>query len=214
MSSLSDLETLLGVSYLVDQLRIQHPRSYDQFITDLYREIDTATNFMESDAADFMKQEEEVISRALVRQLKQKSFLATAETDSGGHCDITVTSADQKYSWLCEAKRWKGPAYIKDGFDQLLKRYSKATPGNNHGGLLIYVQISGCADRLQSWREQLTNDASSYPDLSITDDAERPHFAFQSSQVHQRTGAAGPRYKVRHMAMGLYRPASDTASPT
>ncbi|WP_414497792.1 hypothetical protein [Stenotrophomonas maltophilia] len=212
MSSISEIEALLGFSYLADQLRIQYPRSYEQFITDLYREIDTATSFMESDAADFMTQEEEFISRALVRQLKQKSFLATAETDSGGHCDITVTSADQKYSWLGEAKRWKGAAYIKDGYDQLITRYSKATPGNNHGGLLIYVQISGCSDRLLSWRKQLTDAAGSYPELTITDDAERPHFAFQSSQVHERTGLAGPRYKVRHMAMGLYRPASDNAS--
>lgn len=212
MSSLSDLEKLLGAGYLADHLRIQYPRSYDQFISDLYREIDTATNFMESDAADFMKQEEEFISRALVRQLKQKSFLATAETDSGGHCDITVTSADQRYSWLCEAKRWNGASYIHDGFQQLLKRYSKATPGNNHGGLLIYVQVSKCSDRLEAWRQHLTNAAGSYEELTIADDNDRPGYAFASSQVHDRSGVAGPRYKVRHMAMSLYRPASDTTS--
>lgn len=209
MSSVSDTESLLGNSYFLEQLLVQIPPSYEHFIGNLYREIDNATTFMESDAADFMGQKEEFISRALVRQLKQKSFLATTETDSGGHCDITVTSADQKYSWLGEAKRWGGPQYIHDGFDQLLRRYSKATPGSNHGGLLLYVQIARCADRLQDWRERLTAAADSYEDLILTDDASRPGFAFSSSQVHERTGSSGPRYQVRHMAMSLYRPASD-----
>lgn len=210
MSSVSETEALLGANHLLQQLLVQMPRSYEQFVADLYREIDLATTFIESDAADFMKQEEEFISRALVRQLKQKSFLATAETDSGGHCDITITSADQKYSWLGEAKRWRGPAYIHEGFDQLLTRYSKSTPGHNHGGLLLYVQIARCADRLQDWREHLTDAGSCYEELIVTDDASRPGFAFGSSQIHIRTGSAGPRYNVRHMAMSLYRPASDT----
>lgn len=210
MTSVSDTEALLGANYLVELLTVQLPRSYEHFVANLYREIDLATTFMESDAADFMKQEEEFISRALVRQLKQKYFWATAETDSGGHCDITVTSADQKYSWLGEAKRWRGPAYIREGFDQLLTRYSKATPGHNHGGLLLYVQIDRCADRLQDWREHLAGAAGSYEELLVADDVSRPGFAFASSQIHARTGSAGPRYQIRHMAMSLYRPASDT----
>lgn len=208
MSSLGDAIDLVGKSYLLDRLLVQVPRNYDEFISNLYREMDLAISFMESDAADFMIAEEDLISRALIRSLKQKCFIATHETDSGGHCDITVNSADQAYSWLGEAKRWNGPAYIKGGFDQLLQRYSKGTPGHNHGGLLLYIQKDRCADLVKAWRDHLDSIAVQYEALQLADDVERPGLAFRSTQVHERIGDAGPRYNVRHVGISLYRPAS------
>jgi hypothetical protein len=65
-----------------------------------------------------------------------------------------------------------------------------------------------CADLVKAWRDHLNGVVAEFEDLQLADDVERPGLAFRSTQVHERIGAAGPRYNVRHIGISLYRPAS------
>lgn len=210
MSSLRERIEFSGREELLVTLKIQEPRDYSEFVEVLYSELDRAVALLEHDAGDFMDSDEDRISREICRLLSMRGFYATHETDQGGHVDLTVTSSNRKYEWLGEAKRWKGPAYIHDGFDQLLNRYSSGAPGKNHGALLIYVQIDKCAEKLCSWRARLESHAESYPQMEFFDDNYRVGLTFSTQHQHERMGEGVPPYCTRHMAISLYRPAGVT----
>lgn len=137
----SELERFYGSKHQLSlQLRREQPRDYKDFIEGLYLDLDELIGMMEADAKDLMHMGEDPLNRTLVRLLQARTYHASHDHDEGGHVDVRVTSRDQRFSWLGEAKLYKGSSTLFGGLDQLMTRYARATPGHNCGGLLIYVQ--------------------------------------------------------------------------
>jgi hypothetical protein len=194
-----------GDSELLRQYTIKYPKNYDEFIDALYEDLDKITGMLESDAKDFIDQNEDQITRNIVRLLKAKNYYASHDHDQGGHVDIHVRSGDQKYSWLCEAKIDRGPAYLQQGLNQLISRYSCPTPGNNHGSLAIYIKQDRAAERVDNWRSCVET-SGNLENLVVKDCPRKPGFAFVSEFSHIRTGLStqAPQYIIRHIGITLY----------
>ncbi len=191
---------------LHDQWRRLSPKSYAEFIDLLHQDLDQLVGMLEADAKDLGDAGEDVISRNLVRLLKARFYVAGHDTDEGGHVDIHVRSPNGSYSWLAEAKLDNGPAYVGSGLKQLTERYARGTAGHNVGAVLIYFQKKRCAERFAEWRTYLDQTLrGDYEDLTIEDCPIKPGLAFHSEYVLPRIGAGAPKYRVRHIAVSLFR---------
>lgn len=209
----SELEHYYGSTHqLALQLRREQPRDYSEFIEGLYVDLDELVGFMEGDAKDLMSQGEDFLNRYLVNLLKARTYNASHDHDEGGHVDVHVRSRDGRFSWLGEAKLDGGPSKLFAGVEQLTDRYARGTPGHNCGGLLIYVQKDKISNRMAGWQKEFEG-CGTYDIVATAQCAARPGLAFYSDIVLPRIGTAAPFYRIRHIGISLYRPASAT-TPT
>ena len=199
---------IAGQDVLLQQLKIISPVDYSEFIEALYSDLDVLTGFLESDPKDTMFSSEDFLNREIVRLLKARNYHASHDTDSGGHVDIHVRSGNHKFSWLGEAKIYRGPSYLQGGLSQLIDRYAQATPNHNCGGIVVYFQEDNASDKFASWRKHLESNELKLVDLAVSDCNAKPGLAFYSEFVHPRIGSVGPRYKIRHLGLSLFRQAS------
>lgn len=210
--SLREWAEFAGDQYLLGSIRRTSPRDYNDFVDQLYDDLDLLMGELESDAKDFIEASEDVLNRELARLLRVCGYSASHDNDEGGHVDIHVKSRNQKYSWLGEAKLDNGPQYIGDGLVQLTTRYARGTPGHHCGGLLVYFQKARCAERFGEWRTKFEEDTS-WEDRTISECTRRPGLSFYSEFVLNRMGKGVPKYRIRYMAISLFRKASEPAAP-
>lgn len=211
MTTLREHLESYGQAGLVRQFQREQPRDYADFVDVLYSDLDELIGSIEADAKDFISASEDVLNRELVRLLRARTYVASHDHDEGGHVDIHVQPGNRMFSWLGEAKLDNGPAYILGGLKQLSQRYARGTHGHNCGGLLVYFQKARFSERFIDWRKHLSSvGANDFEGLEVNDCArQQGGLAFTSSFVLDRIGDQAPKYQVRHMAVSLYRVASD-----
>lgn len=112
--------------------------TYDQFVDILYRNIDEIVSELLSNSEDFINAEEDYISNSICRSLVDRRFSAVREVQENGRADIRVKKGS--FKWIAEAKRATSMTNVREGFLQLLTRYSKGEGNATSGGLFIYIQ--------------------------------------------------------------------------
>jgi hypothetical protein len=173
------------------------------FATDHARRVELV-----EDAIDWIAQEhsktrqhrydrdEDGLTTDIITDLKSMGFDASHDKDYGGHSDIVIEARDD-FLWLGEAKIHSGYGWLLKGFQQLDTRYATALPGQDSGGLIIYVNQERVDQVMDRWSTHLSENR---PDVTIETCIKNP-LARRSSHVHQRTGRP---FKVRHVPISLY----------
>jgi hypothetical protein len=153
-------------------------------------------------------QGEDQLTVSLILQLKKMGFAASHDATSGGHCDIVITEFGG-FLWLGEAKKITGKQMVKirEGYDQLMDRYSTGLPHQDRGSLVLFCNAPRIDEILTAWKSELSG---SYKEVSI-EEYDDVGIWFSSSQPHEKTGR---KYTVRHKPISLYfAPLAKTASP-
>jgi hypothetical protein len=208
-STLRDLLHIYSQDELLEQFKRISPTSYQEFIGILYSDLDQLIGLVESDAKDFIDALEDELNRELVRLLRARFYNASHDHDEGGHVDVHVRSRDGRYSWLAEAKIDRGPEYILGGLNQLIDRYAKGTPDHHCGSVIVYIQKDRCTDRFAAWRSHLAANSGTFEEFSEEDCTVRRGLSFYTEFVLPRIGAGAPKYRVRHIGVSIFRPASN-----
>lgn len=208
--SLREMFDVYGNQELIAHWERIEPRSHEEFISRINKDIDYLIGLIEADAKDFHSSLEDEFNREIVRLLSARCYIASHDHDEGGHVDVRIASRCGEYSWLAEAKIYDGPDYIKKGLNQLIERYSRGTPGHHIGGILVYIQKSRCTEFFAKWRRELADSKDEFEELAIEDckSPSREGLAFYSEFIHPRIGRDGPKYRIRHIGVSAYRIAS------
>jgi len=172
----------MPVAEYEDVVRRKAPLSYEEWVTRLYREVDRALKGMQDAAHEFLDCSEDALTHILLIGLRGARYRASAKTVRG-NVDIVVESDDEEFRWLGEAKKFTGShVHIKEGFLQLMTRYTDGTDGA--AGLLVYVNQTSCAKVVAKWRERVR--AAEFATVDTQDDS-RP-LTFRSTHTHEVSG--------------------------
>ncbi len=175
--------------------------TYEEFIEQLYRDIDSEIYALQASREMRQEDSEDRITIDILGGLNRHGYQATHDSKTGGHVDLSIRLGD--HSWIGEAKK-DGNFY--EGYLQLTSRYVQAS-GNyahNQGGLLLYlVKTADASGVLKGWGAKLaTVDASCVQ-------CKNNVLAFYSS--HKLEGS-GTNLMIRSMAVALYhRPLDKSA---
>ena len=140
---------------------------------------------------------EDELTIDLVSLLKSAGFQAGHETKIGGHVDVVVRGPND-FLWLGEAK-WHGGGYawLYKGFQQLNTRYATGAPGQDRGGMIIYIDQKDASNVMGRWQAHLKEKR---PDIKLVpvDDIDP---GFLSTHDSDRSGRP---YQVKHYSLSLY----------
>lgn len=170
--------------------------SYDDFVKNVYKELETCIEFMEEDPSVRKNDGEDRLTTDIIHHFRAKGYHATHDEMIGGHSDIVIKHKD--YMWLGEAKIHSNYKYLMQGFKQLCTRYSSGTNKNCNGGLVIYIRTNDASAVIDEWKKRL--DSEQLPEYSSTQCDSRQELSFHSIHKHARSGLP---YKVRHMGVVL-----------
>lgn len=170
--------------------------SYDDFVKNIYDELETCIEFMEEDPKVRKGDGEDRLTTDIIHHFKAKGYLATHDEMIGGHSDIVIKY--KKFMWLGEAKIHSDYGYLMKGFQQLCTRYSPGTNNNSNGGLIIYIRTNNASKVIAEWKNRLDNEQ--LEDYSSSECDTRKGLSFNSTHQHVRSGLP---YKVRHMGVVL-----------
>jgi len=147
---------------------------------------------------------EDDITCRIVEHLDLQGFRASHESDHNGHVDILVQSDDKVYTWLGEAKLYKGSKYSEKGLYQLVSDYSTGAE-NESGGVLLYLNETRLRVKeiMSEWRSHLTS-------LSVDENNRLENLTFEpkkgtsaifyTSHAHHRSGDP---YRIRHCCLDI-----------
>lgn len=173
--------------------------SPEKFLKALYSDIDACIGLMEEDPSVRQNDSEDRLTEDFKVGLRMRGYNATHDEKIGGHSDLVVRHRNLPCIWLAEAKIHGSYDYLLKGFNQLSTRYSPGTPGNDQGGMIIYIRQKNAADILQKWKSHL--EKSGLYDLTYEDCKQRPKLAFYTTHTHESSGLP---YRVRHLAVVLH----------
>jgi hypothetical protein len=140
---------------------------------------------------------EDEITLQICEMLQMAGFQAAHDTDIGGHCDIVVKGKNH-FLWLAEAKKHDSYDWLGKGFDQLSRRYSTGTMGQDHGEVLVYCYTKDAKAMLIKWREELQ---ARHANLQTADCSTGNALVFHSTHKHLSSGLD---FHVRHKAIALH----------
>lgn len=204
--TLQDLEryaTKRAVQASLRRAKISEEGSYDEFVEQLYDDIDQLIYRMQSGPEVRQADSEDRLSAEVLGGLSILGYDAVADGKTGGHIDLSVKMGE--FSWIGEAKK---DGNFHEGFLQLTTRYVPAS-GNfahNQGGLIFYLIKSPDAHgKLSTWRSDLTS--KGHPCM----DCNRNKLAFYSDH---KLESSGTNFKVRTMGVALYHKPKDKSART
>lgn len=175
--------------------------TYAEFIEQLYADIDEVIYDLQSTRELRQEDCEDRISLDIIVVLNRQGYQATHDSKTGGHVDLSVRLGN--HSWIGEAKK---DGNFHEGFLQLTTRYVQASGNYAHdqGGLLFYmIKTADARGKLNSWREQLTENGHHCADCT------KNILAFYSS--HKLEGS-GTNFIIRSMAISLYHKPLDKSA--
>lgn len=202
--TLQDLEryaTKRAVQATLRRVKISEEGTYDEFICQLYEDIDQLINRMQSGPELRQKDSEDRLSADILGGLSLLGYEAVADGKTGGHVDLSVKMGE--FSWIGEAKK-DGNFY--EGFLQLTTRYVPAAGNFNHnqGGLIFYlITTPDARGKIVGWRDQLTSKGHACFDCA------RSQLAFYSDH---KLESSGTNFKVRTMGVALYHSPKDKSA--
>ncbi len=170
--------------------------TYDEFINQLYKDIDNIVFSKEENPELYEQDTEDRITIDIKNTLRILGYDASHEAKVGGHADLLVRK--NKFLWIGEAKIHHSYDYLWEGFQQLTTRYSTGDCNQKDGGLLIYIRNENAKNVMDSWQLHLSS--KELPDYSSNPCLKRK-LAFFSSHKHPRTGE---QFRVKHIGMTLY----------
>ena len=181
--------------------KISDEGSYDDFVEQLYEDIDDLIYRMQAGRELRQTDSEDRLSADILSGLSQHGYIATPDSKTGGHVDISVTLGD--FAWIGEAKKDDN---FYEGFLQLTTRYVTAS-GNylhNQGGLIFYmVKAPDARGKLDIWRNELAAKGDTCTDCS--------HNILAFYSTHKLEGS-GTNFKVRTMGVTLYHHPKDKSA--
>ncbi|MBW8843576.1 MAG: hypothetical protein JF607_01205 [Burkholderiales bacterium] len=204
--TLLDYERLMGqpvVRASIRRAQICAGGSYDEFVDQLYLDIDQLIYSMQSAPELRQDDSEDRLSGEILQGLRLLGYDAYPDGKTGGHVDMTVKMA--AYSWLGEAKK---DGNFDEGLLQLTTRYKTAS-GNfahNQAGLVFYMVASPNAKSLlKGWSDKLATQNCS--------PVQCPNNVLAYFSAHIVDGA-GTDLKVRTMGVSLYHKPKDKSART
>lgn len=144
MTTLANLEKKVCSTNLISHIEANLIENYEDFIQWTHNKIIIAIGHIEAKRDLFCSANEEMITSMIDAIIKSSESVAlnhiTSNTEghASGHCDLNISWGE--YHWHGEAKIYKGPAYIYEGYRQLTERYYAGTSSYNYAGILIYFQ--------------------------------------------------------------------------
>lgn len=175
--------------------------TYDEFIHQLYLDIDEQIFDMQAGRELRQNDGEDRLSADILCGLRRHGYLAAPDTKTGGHVDLSVALGS--FSWIGEAKK---DGNFQEGFLQLTSRYVPASGNYSHnqGGLIFYlVQSHDARGKLDSWRDSLEETG-----LACVD-CQQNALAFYSN--HKLEGS-GTNFKIRTMGVTLFHQPKDRSA--
>lgn len=169
---------------------------YKDFIEILYRDIDKITVLQEENPEIyFQDQREDRLTVEIKNALNLMGYSASHDAKHGGHADLVVKKGS--FTWIAEAKVYRGNAYLWQGYLQLTTRYSTGNTHQTDGALLIYVFQPHALSIMDQWMAELPTKSSSIS----TKKCPKKELCFYSSTPHQKSGLD---FNVRHIPVLLY----------
>ncbi|MFS1960089.1 hypothetical protein BCU31_008395 [Vibrio lentus] len=186
---------------VLDQLARQTPLSYDAFVKQIDKDLNTIISNTESGRQHHYEKGEDAITEHIIVQLKQKYPSVHHDAQQGGHCDIyieTTSSSGDLYKWVMEAKLWEGFEYVYKGLDnQLLGSYAQGGVNSCYGGIIFYSKLtSGASHAMQQWHQGLAA-------KNIIINNKRPD-GLRFDTEHKLNGGTGADFKVNHYCVDLF----------
>ena len=181
--------------------RISDEGPYDEFIDQLYLDIDQVINRMQAGRELRQDDGEDRLSGDILLGLDLLGYDTVADAKTGGHVDLSIKLGP--FSWIGEAKK---DGNFQEGFLQLSTRYVPASGNYNHnqGGLLFYlVDTKNARGTLDTWRDALTTQGHACVACP------RNPLAFYSD--HTLEGSGLP-FKIRTMGVTLYHKPQDKSA--
>jgi hypothetical protein len=179
----------------------QRPLSYDAFVSQIDKDLNTIISITESGRQHHLDKGEDEITEHLIVQLKHKYPSVHHDAQHGGHCDIyieVVGSNGSLYKWVMEAKLWDGFDYIYGGLEkQLLGSYAVGGVNNCKGGMIFYSKLaSGAKFAMESWHKGLEHNGI------IVKNKCSDGLRFDTE--HRLNGGTGADFYVNHYCIDLY----------
>lgn len=202
--SLQDLEryaTKKAVQTTLRRIKISEEGTYEEFVNQLYDDIDQLIYRMQSGPELRQTDSEDRLSADILGGLSLLGYEAVADGKTGGHVDLSVKMGE--FSWIGEAKK---DGNFHEGFLQLTTRYVPAS-GNfshNQGGLIFYlIRTSNARDRVIAWQDELKSKGH------VCVDCSRNQLAFYSDHKLESSGTS---FKVRTMGVALHHKPKDKSA--
>ncbi|WCM92867.1 hypothetical protein M5C99_21405 [Acidovorax sp. NCPPB 2350] len=193
-----------NVQAALARARISEEGTYQEFVDQLYEDIDQAIYGLQATREMRQEDSEDRITADILSRLSVIGYQATHDTKTGGHVDLSVRLGTD-HSWIGEAKK---DGNFQEGFLQLTSRYVQASGNFAHdqAGLLFYlIETPDALGKLNGWRQKITADGS------LAADCAKNGLAFYS--IHKLAGS-GTNLKVRTMAVSLYHKPLDKSART
>ncbi|WP_148230107.1 hypothetical protein [Marivirga tractuosa] len=200
--TLKEFNSLASTDY---RLRLQHERmtveNYDDFVSALYNDLDWCINEVQK-KAEYLQPDvngEDRVSSYLQVALNAMFYSAEAKFVKGGNTDLTISSLNNQYKWIGEAKLVQGVnnRHVWGGFLQLVERYTSGEDPN--GGILLYIYCPDAKSIMESYREY-TMTKNEY------------HFLYENCKkkkigtfytIHKHT-SSGENFKTRYIPVILH----------
>lgn len=200
----------LTLSQIQGQLRVFMPdlaaridmelsTTYEEFVKNIQYALDRSISYIEENPGVRLEDSEDRTTIEIVGNLQQRGYDADHDTKVNGHVDIVIRHR-AGYQWLGEAKKGNGYTWVHQGFEQLCTRYSRGTPDQNQGGILIYIRTKNAKSFISKWKDHLTSHAE-WQDLRFEECTEKPGLYFYTEHRHDSSGLT---YRVRHMGIVLH----------
>jgi hypothetical protein len=193
-----------NVQAAFSRARISEEGSYQEFVAQLYEDLDQAIYALQASREMRQEDSEDRITADILSRLNVVGYRATHDTKTGGHIDLSIRLGDD-HSWIGEAKK---DGNFQEGFLQLTSRYVQASGNYAHdqAGLLFYlIETADALGKLNGWRDKITADGS------LSEDCHQNTLAFYST--HKLAGS-GTNLKVRTMTVSLYHKPLDRSART
>lgn len=200
--------TILALNPQIKEMIERHqPRTYEQFVNRIYTDLENVISITEAGKQHHQAKGEDELTDHLLSQLGHLYPSALHDAQKGGHCDLHLQVKSQDgtlFTWIGEAKLWKGYQYGKKGlFNQLLDSYASGGNNVNSGGMIFYERTQqGPSYVMSQWKEGLQNDNV------VINDIRSDNLRF--STTHNLNEGNGPIFNVRHFVVGLYHQPTQT----
>jgi hypothetical protein len=175
---------------------------YTEFVCLIERAFDFACQEM-AKAKNILKgMNEDQLTYVILSTLRGMGFDAHHAMNVGGHCDVTI-EGDNDTLWLGEAKIYSSAAKLFGGLRQLVDRYSTGLPGQDSGGMIVYVTIPNALRVMHTWRKKLLRAAPTV----VSDDMPETALTFRTKITHAGSGLP---LDIRHFPVILFHSPTDT----
>ena len=199
--SFSELETLsIHDDAAKNFLNQYKTKNYEDFLKYLYLSLDDCIRDLEDNQDKFYDKDEDHITFWLSSMLNRMGYDAQFKRVSG-NTDLTIEKKlrNIKLQWIGEAKIYSKKEDLRQGFKQLLTRYSTARKNKDHGGLFVYLKTPRGMESFNTWKEDIKKLPLDYQ-TKIYDCCTNEECFFTT---HEHPKSAND-YHIRHMPVFLY----------